>query len=226
MINNPLVLQAIQDIFNERFEQELKELENKNPHSFSKNHNKKMTKLIKRQKKPYFKLICTTGRRAACIIVAVLVISVSTLSIKAIREAVFDFIMKIFSDHTVITTESGTDSGYPETIEEEYYISELPEGFVEVDYSKIDLSVDVTYFNNDDFIFFSQYTKSYYKETFDNEQTEYLKYVDKNGQEYLYSIIENDKTYIWDNGFYILKISSNLDKDDILKLCKSTKIKF
>ncbi|WP_278244759.1 hypothetical protein [Ruminococcus sp. NK3A76] len=37
MFENPLVLQAIQEVFNERFEEEMKELEDEEPHIFSEN---------------------------------------------------------------------------------------------------------------------------------------------------------------------------------------------
>ena len=225
MIENPELLQAIEDVFNERFEQEMQEFKSTPPHVFSEKHNKKMAKLIKRQRKPYFKLICTTGRRVACIIVAIVAIAASTLSVKAVREAFFNFITKIFSDHTVVTVDSGTDAGYPETIEEEYYISDLPEGFERVDYSKIDTSVVSFYFNNDDYIVFSQYTKEYYKTNYDNEQASIEKEFYSSNQSYLIIESEVDTVCIWDNGSYILSVRSNLDKDIIIKMCKSTKQK-
>lgn len=224
MFDNPLVLQAIQEVFNERFDDEMKELESEEPHIFSEKHNKKMAKLIKDQKKPYFTLICTAGRRAACIVAAILILSASALSVKAIREAVFDFIMRIFSDHTVVTTESGTDAGYPETIEEEYYISELPEGFEQTQYGLSSKSLSI-YYSDDygNYILFTQKVKSVYEIYYDNPLSENKETY--YGQEYL--IIDTDKntTYNWDNGHYIFEITSNIDKKSMLKLCDSTKIK-
>ena len=104
MITNPQILQALEKVFDERIEYEIEELESEEPHAFSKKHIKKMTRMIRDQKKPYFKLICTSGRRAACIIITIIALSASALSVRAIREAIFDFITKNFSDHTVITT--------------------------------------------------------------------------------------------------------------------------
>ena len=77
----------------------------------------------------------------------------------------------IFSDHSVVTTESGTEIGYPKIIENEYYISELPNGFILGNTIKNDVSINVSYLNDDKYILFSQYTKSVYEETFDNEYT-------------------------------------------------------
>ena len=225
MFDNPLVLQAISEVFNERFEAQMKELEGEEPHVFSEKHNKKMAKLIKNQKKPYYALISTAGRRAACIIAAIIILSASALSVRAIREAIFDFIMRIFSDRTVVSTESGTDEGYPETIEELYYISELPEGFEQNKFNENDVSIDTLYVNDEKYILFSQYTKSYYHKTYDNEQSKYKEYCNEENQEYLIFSSEYSNAFLWDNGRYIFTISSNLDKEDILKLCKSTKVK-
>lgn len=224
---NELFLQALDEVCNERFEKYMSSLENKSDeeHVFSDRHNKKIRKLIKRQQKPYFKLICTAGRRVACIIVAVIVISASALSVEAIRKAVFDFITKIFSDHNVVTVESGTDEGYPNTIEEEYYISALPKGFEEADNMKSDKSIDIVYLYEDDYIFFTQNTKSNYEQYFDNEYSEYSDYIDSDGEKYRIIANDFDTTYIWDNGMYIFIVQSNLDKDEILNLCKSTKVK-
>ena len=147
------------------------------------------------------------------------------MSVRAIREAFFDFITNIFSDHNVVTVESGTDSGYPETIEDEYYISELPDGFIIGDTIRNDVSINISYFNEDKYIFLSQYTKSVYEETFDNEHANFEKISDESGQEYLKITTEADTTFIWDNGEYVLQIVSNFDKEDTLNLCKSTKAK-
>lgn len=224
MFDNPLVLQAIQEVFNERFDDEMKELESEEPHIFSEKHNKKMAKLIKNQKKPYFTLICTAGRRAACIVAAILILSASALSVKAIREAVFDFIMRIFSDHTVVTTESGTDAGYPETIEEEYYISELPEGFEEIEFGSSDKALSV-YYSNDfgDYILFTQETKAEYETHYDNRMNN--KNITYNYQDYIIIEYESEITIIWDNGHYVFEIVSNLDKEVLIDLYNSTKIK-
>lgn len=227
MESNKLFLQALENVYDEEFEEYMSSLEKKygDEHVFSNKHNKKMSKLIKLQRKPYFKLISTAGRRAACIVVAFIVISVSALSVEAIREAVFDFITRIFSDHTVVTTESGTDMDYPISIEEEYYISELPDGFEEVDKGKTDNSIDISYFRNDEYILFTQYTKAAYEQNYDNEKNNYEEYEDADGTKYLVILNDYESTYIWDNGRYIFIIGSNLDKNDILELYKSTKSK-
>ncbi|MBR1662994.1 MAG: DUF4367 domain-containing protein [Ruminococcus sp.] len=224
MDSKAIIGNAMEEVLAEEFAEYINDLPLYTEHQFSERHNRKMNKLIKRQRKPYFSMISTAGRRAACVIVAFVVLSASALSVRAIREAFFDFITSIFSDHSVVTVESGTDSGYPETIEEEYYISALPEGFEKAGDERTGNSIDISYFRENDYILFTQYTKSCYEQNYDNEYTEYKEHIDGDEK---YLVIENeyDTTYIWDTGKYIFTIQSNLNKDSILKLCKSTKIK-
>ena len=138
-----MFIQALKDVIDEDYNADVEAISLNDEHEFSDKHNKKMKKLIIRQSRPYFKLISTAGRRAACVIVATVVLSASALSVEAVRNAVYDFIIKIFSNHSVVTTESGTDDGYPTSIEEKYYISKLPAGFEQTQYGETDNSISV-----------------------------------------------------------------------------------
>lgn len=53
--------------------------EHNSNHVFSDSFNKKMDKLIKKQRKPYYKLINTAGKRVACFVVLVLIVSFTTV---------------------------------------------------------------------------------------------------------------------------------------------------
>lgn len=143
MNENLQFLQALKDVSDEDFNEDMNSISLTGEHEFSDKFNRKMKKLIARQKKQYFRFVSTAGRRAACIILAVVVISASALSVEAVRNAVYDFIIKIFSNHSVVTTESGTDDGYPTSIEEKYYISKLPAGFEQTQYGETDNSISV-----------------------------------------------------------------------------------
>lgn len=191
-------------------------------HIFSPKFEKKMRKLISRHKKPYYRFISTGARRAACIVVALLVFSASAMSVKAVREAVLDFIMHIFSDHTEVKTDIGSGEDYPETIEEEYYISELPEGFEMVNHYSNSFLVHSLYKNEDEYIILDQYTREIYYSNYDTERKD-QNFIEIDGQEYLFFSTNIEYTYIWDNGKYIFMMISNCDKDRVLDLCKATK---
>ena len=62
-------------------------------HIFSEKFERKMERLIRRRRKPYYSLISTSLRRTACIIVMFLVVSFTTvMSVEALRKPFLDFI--------------------------------------------------------------------------------------------------------------------------------------
>ena len=71
--------------------------------TFSAEFECKMQKLIKKESKPYFRLINTVGKRVACIVIAVLITLTSvTFGVKAIREAVIEFFVETFEKFSVV----------------------------------------------------------------------------------------------------------------------------
>ena len=186
---------------------------------------KKMEKLIKYQRKPYFRLTCTAGRRAACIIVAVIVMSVSSLSATGAYKTIYNFIVNTFSDHDEISYINDSDS-YPETIEEEYVISNIPEGFELIEHHENENMVASVYLNEDKYIIFEQTVKYGFTLSHDNEYSTTENYTDENGQEYIIRITDSvDIFVLWDNGDYFFRISGNLDKESALNMCKSVTVK-
>ena len=218
-------LQALEAVYDERFNEQMSSLNDSEQHAFSKKHEKKMAKLIKRQRKPYFNLICTAGRRAACIIVAIVIFSASALSVKAVREAVFKFITNIFSDHNVVEIENDPDISCPETIQEEYYISDLPEGFVQSQVDKTDNTLSIVYSCGERHIIFEQHTLSGFKLNIDNEHNIFEEYTDPDGTVYKIATRKDITVIIWSIEDYVFSVESNLNKDCTLNLCESTKLK-
>ena len=190
--------------------------------NFSLEFEKKMQKLIKRRSHSYYPLIATAGRRAACIIAAVIIIAAAPLSVKAVRDAVKEFVIKIFSDHQNVAVSTIAENA-PETIEEVYTI-DVPEGFeLEGDYST-EKEIFLRYTNGDAYIEFSQSVLSRFSTDIDNERTT-IKILIMDDIEYRLYNYDNGYEVIWRNTDYIFRISSNLDEENIIKLCKSTKLK-
>ncbi len=220
-----ILSKAISEVFESQLDEFLNSVDYDYEYEFSEKFERKMNKLIERRNKPYFNLICTTGRRAACIAVTIIILSASTLSVKAVREAIYDFIVNIFGNHTTVSVNINSEIDYPAIIEEEYEISNLPDGFELVDRNRDDGTIFSAYSNGDQYIFFEQFVHDSYTVDFDNEHSEIEYYTDESGQEYIIQNTEQDYCISWDNGEYVLKITSNLDKNNILYLCKSTKLK-
>lgn len=220
-----ILSKAISEVFESQLDEFMNSVDCDCEVEFSEKFERKMSKLIKRRNKPYFKLICTGGRRVACIIIAIIILSVSSLSVRAVREAIHDFIMSIFGNHTTVSVNSDSEREYPTTIEEEYEISNLPDGFELADHNRDDGVLFSSYFNGDKYIFFEQFVHDSYSVNVDNEHSEIEHYTDESGQEYLIQNTGQDYCITWDNENYILKITSNLNKNDIISLCKYTKLK-
>lgn len=195
------------------------------PHEFSPEFEKRMKKLIKRRNKPYFNLINTVGKRAACIAVIILAASfVTIMSVEAFRNAVADFFIGIVSEKNPSISEilSADKTGTaPQTIEDFYDITyNLPEYEV-LHESKNEFIYWKIYQYDDIMVELKQYVKKQYH-TFIDTETE-ITTVDINGHEAIYYF--NDTTYfhslIWDNGEYVIYIRANVDKNTFLKIAKS-----
>ena len=68
--------------------------------TFSEKFNKKMEKLIKSQRKSYYILINTVGKRVAILFVAIITLFTASMSVKAIREPVINFIIEVYESFT------------------------------------------------------------------------------------------------------------------------------
>lgn len=215
---------ALREVFEPQIDEFLKTVDLELHYEFSDKYNRKINKLIKRREKPYFKLICTTWRRVVCTAAAVIIILASSLSVEAVRETIHDFLMNIFKGYTTVSV-SETIKEYPTVIEEEYEISNLPEGFELSEYFCDEKSVFSAYFNGEKYIFFEQTVYYDFKANFDNSRSEFEYYTDISGQEYLIHDTGGDYCVTFNNGKYIILITSNLDKKEIMNLCKDTKIK-
>ena len=71
---------ALDEVVNARLDDYVETLEVDKRYEFSEKYNKKINKLIKHREKPYFTLICTTGRRVAFCVAAVFLISLTSFS--------------------------------------------------------------------------------------------------------------------------------------------------
>lgn len=195
-------------------------------HEFSAKYKRRMAKLIKRREKPYYKLICTAGRRVACIAAAVVLVFCFAMSFEGVRAAVKEFFTRVFPDHIVMEVYPEVAEDYPDTIEEVYEITELPDGFVLVESGVYSTYAYADYVFEDYYIDFLQETDERFRVYADNECTMGDKYFDENNREYVIQKHENGELrIIWSENGYVFIVNSDLDKELVLDLCKSTKKK-
>lgn len=132
----------------------------------------------------------------------------------------------VYSDHTQLFAVDTKNC--PTTIECEYYLPELPEGFEMTEYIPATEVVFKVYENNiSQRIVLTQYAKNAFSSLFDNERHNFEE-IEINGRYGVWVAPkyseEIESTVVWDNGDYILQIDSNLSKDIILNLAKSAKV--
>lgn len=190
-------------------------------HIFSPKFEKRMKRLIKRRNKPYYRIVNTSVKRVACISAVLLIVSsAAIMSVDALRNAFIDFIVSVYEKFSIIFTE---DKKAPEIIEEIYNITYDLNDYT-IDYQEYNEIFRNTVYVKDDYVIdFSQYTKSAYDLLINTENAETIA-MDLNGNEAVYFYDNHNYSHIiWDNGDYIIDISSNIDKNKLINIAKSVK---
>lgn len=191
-------------------------------HSFSPEFEKKMEKLVKHRSKPYYKLINSFGKRVACVTATLLIASsVTILSVDAFRESFANLIVNVYEKFSAVSSEEPTNS--PDTIEDIYEITyDLSDYTVDYkEYTKY--SRNISYINNDISIDFRQCTKKMYNVKLNTEGAEISTVNIGEYEAMYYRDNHNYDNVIWDNGDYIMQLSSNIGKDELINIAKSVK---
>ncbi len=191
-------------------------------HTFSRSFERKMARLIRHQKSFYFPMIKTPVRRIVTVMItAAVILSTMVMSVSALREAFLRFITEVFDTHTKVQTIQ--DDTAPESFEDIYAITNIPDGF-EIVFQNDNIEgipeLITEYQNGQEYIIFSQYIKSQYRVSVNTEGYEMVR-VNINGNEG-FEIDMGDSYYItWDNGDYILIISGNIGKSALIDMINS-----
>lgn len=117
----------------------------------------------------------------------------------------------------------------PVTIEYEYCLSNLPDGFEMVEHDSLSFDVYTLYENklSGHFIALSQCTKNNFSPRYNTEYHNFEE-IEINGHSGVCLDLSNDECdgsiVIWDNGDYILEISGDLSKSSLINLAKSAKV--
>lgn len=190
-----------------------------NEHIFSKKFEKKMKKLIGRRQKPYYKLINRAWKRAACLVIAIIISTTIVMQAEAIRNLFKDFFVHIYDKFSAV--KSINEDNAPETIENIYTITyELHDyEIIYEDYN--DYIRNITYKNEDIVIDYFQYVKFAYDVHLNTENAD-IETLLINGTEMIYFKDNHEYNHlIWDNGDYIISISSNINKNLLIEIAES-----
>lgn len=188
-------------------------------HIFSKKFERKMKKLINRRRKPYYKLINKTWKRAVCAVTAAAVSMTIVMQVEAVRSLFKDFLAYIYEKFSVLQSVDGTNA--PETIEDVYVITYDLSDYL-IDYEKnTDYIYNIIYRNDNIVINFCQTTKNKYNSLWNTENSEFETVIFNNNEATFFKDNHNFETIVWDNGDYIISISSNAGKDALIDIAKS-----
>lgn len=196
-------------------------------HEFSKKFEKKMSKIIKVNKKSRRKIVSIATRFAACIAAVCIVSDVLNVFTNAGRNPAVDYLVLHQYNCDDIYILCDENYPFPKTIEEEYTI-DLPEGFALVKDETDEFSIYRVYENNDKRIRFEQHVlPAGMTPSVDNEHGINEIITDENETKYFTHIDEEEGYYyiMWSNDIYLFMLSTNIDKETMFNLCKSTKIK-
>jgi hypothetical protein len=189
-------------------------------HIFSKKFEKKMDALVRRQNKSYYKFINTTFKRVACVVAVIIISSsITVMSVEALRNAFYNFFVEIFEKFSIVSTVG--DDSTPKKIDELYEITYNLDDY-SIDYEKQnDFYRFITYVDDSCVINYYQYTKDYYNMLVNTEDADIVS-IQIDGNDGIY-FVDNHKYnhIIWDNGEYIIYLSSNIDKNKLIKIANS-----
>lgn len=163
------------------------------------------------------------GMKRAALVITVIFLAMFTVTAGA--AAIRGFNRKEHRKYTELLTANSENC--PKTIENVYYIPELPEGYKLYEEDCTGYFVYKSYINYDtsSYMVFTQRTKEEYEEHFDNEHQTFEE-LEINGYYSLYiknTSKINSGIIVWDNGNYILSISGFFTKEELIELAKSTK---
>lgn len=184
--------------------------------AFSQSFEKKMNKLIEKDKRMNISTRKSVKKIVLTAIVAVTAIVISLLTVSAVRssdEPFFSFVKDIFPKYNDINLSD--DSTPPvDKIETEYTLTNLPEGYTLSEYQSNDLAVFVIWKNQKgDQIVFTQNTLSS-GFAIDNEHDYRECFI--NGYKAYYTGNDHDAYLKWTDGAYWFDISVPVEYKDII----------
>ncbi len=213
------------ELYNKRLCESLPSNEELEHITFSDTFEKKMKKLIMAQKKSYYYLINTVGKRVAIIVLAIIIsFTATTFGVKGIREAVIEFITETFERFTRITVQN-EEPDIPQEILIKNAPQYIPEGYTLE--SEMDLGgiYQINYNNKENNpIVFGQ--EIYYKNIFriNTENVDYEKILINSFEGVFYNK-KGINTVIFADETYLYKIYGQVSKEEIIKIAESIKIK-
>lgn len=187
--------------------------------AFSDKFLRKMDKLIKKNNRVRLSTRRTVTKGLIAAIIAIIVVLAGLMSVAAIRKPIVEFVKKVFPQFNEITLGDGA-SMTVDTIETEYTLTNLPEGYELDTYQKDDFSVFAVWKNDagEEIVFMQNVLDSNF--TIDNENT--YRELEINGLKAYWIEDEYSGELRWSDGYYWFTVRVPVYmKNDIMTLQKN-----
>lgn len=193
---------------------------------FSAKFEKKMKKLIKAQRRPYYNMTNTISKRVAIIIITTLIaLSTMVMSTKAMRDPLVHFIVETYDRFSMLIFDNDNTDTKMNKIEEFYIPQYMPYGYVLVSQNDYGTVIIYEYQNEDGIILaYEQYTLDSNNIMIDTENTE-TQSVKINGFAGIYFYNKGYHNLLWDDGMYIfnLTVDDSIEKEEVIAIAESVK---
>jgi len=191
---------------------------------FSRRFERRMRRIIRAQEYGYWNLVNTTAKRVA-IAAAILVLLLSTvMAIRPVRERVIKFFVDVYEEYFEIHFGEEESWDLPERTEPmvRYTLTELPEGYVEVDFLELDTLFWTRWQNDDEGRIELQQEPGTHEITVDTNDVDAV-IVNYEEKELAYYQYEGSATFLWEEDGYIFTISvhDSIPTDHILMMIGS-----
>lgn len=226
MISDEELTRALKIVYDERLKYD-PDKENSIVWNFTEEYHfeEKMDKLIKARKHLYWKYVNTLGKRIAVVILFIIVAFSSAMTVPAVREPVIEFIVETYEKFSKFYVDEDTlqysEYDIPDTIEQEYAPSYIPDGYIRTDYYAGTKSVNIIWNNKKNEIRFYQRIISL--QAIINTEDAEIKQKELNGHSVYTYTQNNTTTYLWeDYGYtFVLRVPDAMTLDEIDAIMQS-----
>jgi len=189
--------------------------------TLSTNFKERMQLLLRRQKYGFYVLFGTTGRRVASILLAVITAAaVTTVSVEALREPVFQFFTEVFEKFTQILFVDDTPKT-PQAELEKRTPTYIPEGYtVEAEVSTTTVYKIVYSNTNGSKVRYSQYSKPNMQVQADTEEMQYTG-ITIGGQQGITYNNKGTTTITFSDNRHTYVLSGNIANAELIKMAES-----
>lgn len=189
--------------------------------NFSPEHERNMQKLFRKERLKYNlrRATVVTSKVACILLVAVIAMSITIYNVDALRTKFFNYFFVKDAPDTEITFTETKNSFSNNMIS----IGHIPEGFELTESNEGINNLFLKFINKEKFI--QLYMGDVDLKTAINTEKGTLENIQIDSCDGVYIVSNNTSTILWYDGVYTYRILSNLEKEELLRIAKSTAAK-